>query len=462
MTIRLKLTIYWAAIIAAILLAAGVSTLLLFERQQWGDLDSALMEEADTAAASLIRLNPGAAVDAVVERLSEERDLGARRRVRIVSGDRVIADFGDRSSELPEIPTAEPVKEMRDGSGGNFRFAIFPFQLDGEAAILEDGVDATGIRRSIARLRTNLLILLPVILMGAVAGGYLIAGRALVPIIATADALARIEPRDLSRRLDPGHAKDEVARLTGAINALLERVERASNAERRFAADAAHELRTPLAVLRTGLEVAISRERSAGEYADALHAAFREVVGLCKMADQLLTLARIDQETAWSRERVDLGALVREVADAVEPLVQTKPLALVVRAADAVVVDGNPIYLKRLVINLIDNAIKFAPAHGQIEIGAASNGGQAIVRVADNGPGIPCGDLPFVFDRFFRGKARAETGNGLGLSLCREIVRLHRGEINVTNRAGQGCEFVITLPLAPMPQGGSGQGGWSF
>jgi hypothetical protein len=158
MTIRLKLTIYWAAIIAAILLAAGVSTLLLFERQQWGDLDSALMEEADTAAASLIRLNPGAAVDAIVERLSEERDLGARRRVRIVSGDRVIADFGDRSSELPEIRTGEPVKEMRDGSGGNFRFAIFPFQLDGEAAILEDGVDATGIRRSIARPRTNLLI----------------------------------------------------------------------------------------------------------------------------------------------------------------------------------------------------------------------------------------------------------------------------------------------------------------
>jgi signal transduction histidine kinase len=449
MTIRLKLTIYWAAIIAAILLAAGVSTFLLFERQQWGDLDSALMEEADTAAASLSRLDPGAALDGIVERLSGERDLGPRRRVRIVSGDRVIADFGDRSSELPEILAGEAVREMRDGSGGIFRFAVFPFQLDGAAATLEDGVDATGIRRSIARLRTNLLLLLPLILVSAVAGGYLIAGWALVPIMATADALARIEPRDPSRRLDPGQAKDEVARLTGAINALLERVESASKAERRFATDAAHELRTPLAVLRTGLEVALSRERSTNEYADALNAAFREVVGLCKMADQLLTLARLDQENAWSRERVDLGALVRELAEAVEPLVQTKPLALAVRAVGAVVVDGNPIYLKRLVINLIDNAIKFAPAYGRIEIGAATCAGQAIVRVADNGPGIPYGDLPFIFDRFFRGKARPETGNGLGLSLCREIVRLHRGEINVTNRAGEGCEFVVTLPLAP-------------
>jgi len=448
MTIRLKLTIYWAAIIAGILLAAGVSAFLLFERQQWGALDSALMEEADTAAASMSRLGPGAGLDAIVQRLSEERDLGPRRRVRIISGNRVIADFGDHTLELPEILTNEPARRMLDGGGGNSRFSIFLFQLNGASATLEDGVDATGIRESILRLRASLLLLLPLILVGAVAGGYLIAGRALVPIIATADALARIEPSDLSKRLDLGGANDEVARLTRAINALLNRVERATSSERRFAADAAHELRTPLAVLRTGLEVALSRERSPLEYADALGAAFQHVVGLCTMADQLLTLARLDQETSWSRERVDLGALVREVADAVEPLVQTKPLALAVSAAGPVVVDGNPIYLKRLVINLVDNAIKFAPVHGRIEIGAAARAEQAILRVADNGPGIPFDDLPFIFDRFFRGKARPEAGNGLGLSLCREIVRLHRGEITATNRTGEGCEFVVTLPLA--------------
>ncbi len=449
MTIRLRLTIYWAAIIATILLAAGVSAFLLFERQQWGALDSALMEEADTAAESLSRLGPGPAVNAIVQRLSEERDLGPRRRVRIIGGDRVVADFGDRTSALPEIRRGEPIKEMLDGSGGIFRFAIFPFQLDGSPATLEDGVDATAIRESIARLRESLLLLLPLVLFGAVGGGYLISGRALVPITATANELAGLEPRDLSRRLDPGDANDEVARLTRAINALLDRVERAANAERRFAADAAHELRTPLAVLRTGLEVALSRERSPHEYADALGAAFKEVVELCAMAEQLLTLARLAEETSWSRERVDLAALAREVAGAVEPLLQTKPLLLVLRAAGIVEVDGNPIYLKRLVINLIDNAIKFAPAHGRIEIGVTICSGQALVRVADNGSGIPASDLPFIFDRFYRGKARPESGNGLGLSLCREIVRLHRGEITAANRAGEGCEFLVTLPLAP-------------
>ena len=252
----------------------------------------------------------------------------------------------------------------------------------------------------------------------------------------------------MSRRLEPGETDDEVARLTRSINALLERIERASNTERRFAADAAHELRTPLAVLRTGLEVALSRERTQHEYAEALGSAFEEVVALCTMADQLLTLARLDQEASTERERVDLGALVREVAGAVEPLVQAKPLKLTVNSEEAVIVEGNPVHLKRLVINLLDNAIKFTPAQGKLEIGTAARDGHATLRVADSGPGIPAEDLPFIFNRFFRGRARDESGNGLGLSLCREIVRLHRGEIAVANRGDGGCEFIVTLPLA--------------
>jgi signal transduction histidine kinase len=463
-TIRLRLTLYWSGIIAAILLIAGVSTFILFERQQWGALDSALLEEADTAATTLSRLTSGPAVDTIVRRLSEERDLGPRRRVRIVRGDRVIADFGDRTAKAPPVNPDIQAPEVRDGRGGIFRFAIVPFQFEGALALLEDGVDASAIRKSIARLRNSLLLLLPLILIAAVSGGYLIAGRALIPIIATTNELAQIEPRDLSRRLDPGKSVDEIARLTHAINALLDRVERASNAERRFAADAAHELRTPLAVLRTGIEVTLSRDRTTGEYADALCSAFAEVIALCTMADQLLTLARLDQEATIAHERVDLGALVREVVEAVEPLVQSKSLALTVDAGGEqlaeqrhqppikiitpVVIEGNPLHLKRLVINLIDNAIKFTPANGHIEISAAARDGLAILRVADTGPGIPPEDLPFIFDRFFRSKTRSESGTGLGLSLCHEIVRLHRGEITASNRACGGAEVVVILPLA--------------
>jgi signal transduction histidine kinase len=119
-----------------------------------------------------------------------------------------------------------------------------------------------------------------------------------------------------------------------------------------------------------------------------------------------------------------------------------------VNVNEAVVVEGNLLHLKRLVINLIDNAIKFTPAYGKIEIGAEARDGHARLRVTDSGPGIPAEELPLIFDRFFRGRARAESGNGLGLSLCREIVRLHGGEITATNRDGGGCELNVTLPLA--------------
>lgn len=449
MSIRLRLTIYWALIIAALLLVAGAAVFLLFERQQWSALDGALLEEADTATAAINRLGPGAAADSIVRQLSDERDLGPHRRVRIVSGDRVIADFGDRATDLPQFDALHPGRGVRDGARGQLRFAVVPFQFAGASAVLEDGVDAIAIRKSIGKLRASLLLIMPLILIFAVSGGYLLAGRALVPIITLAGKLAHVDPRDLSRRLEPGPVNDEVARLTRAINALLERVERASNTERRFAADAAHELRTPLTVLRTGLEVALAHDRAPAAYAETLTSALAEVVALCAMADQLLTLARLEQEAALDRERIDLGALIREVAEAVEPLVQAKQLTLAVEAAGAVTIDGNPIHLKRLVINLLDNAIKYTPARGRVEMGAAARDAHATLRIADSGPGIPPADLPFIFDRFFRGKARAEAGNGLGLSLCREIAQLHHGTVAAANRDRGGCEFVVTLPLAP-------------
>jgi signal transduction histidine kinase len=174
----------------------------------------------------------------------------------------------------------------------------------------------------------------------------------------------------------------------------------------------------------------------------------RETVALCRMADELLSLARLDREASIERAPVNLSALVREVAEAVEPLVQARNLTLRTSLDDDVFVDGNRDHLQRLLINLLDNALKFTPEHGRVSVGLNIAGAQAILRVADNGPGIPPDDLPFIFDRFFRGKNRAEHGSGLGLSLCREIVRLHGGKISAANGVDGGGEFVVMLPAS--------------
>lgn len=448
MTIRIRLTIYWAALLSLILLIAGVAAFLLFQRQQWSRLDGALMEEADTAAQTIAQ-DGGLAAQTVLN-LSLERDLGPARRVWIAEGDRVVANAGSRSADLPTMRQPRPGRGILDGRRRVFRYAVAPFTLNGRRLYIADGVDATAVRESIARLRATLLLVLPLLLAVSVSVGYWLAGRALAPVNRLAAGLAEIEPRDLSRRLPAAPLEDEITRLTRAINALLERVERSSNAERRFAADAAHELRTPLAVLRSGIEVALGRERDAAEYAQALRAALREAVALCAMADELLTLTRLEQEAALERKPVDLGALAAEVVEAIEPLAQSKHLKIRAKLdGTGLRVAGNPNHLRRILINLLDNALKFTPENGEIAVVFESGRGRAILRIADTGPGIAEADLPFIFERFFRGRFRVISGNGLGLSLCREIVRLHGGDIAAANRPGGGAEFLVTLPTVP-------------
>jgi len=443
MTIRQRLTIYWAGLLSLLLAGAAVAVFVLFQRQQWGRLDGALMEEADTAAATIAH---GADAAQMIKRLSDERDLGGQRRLWVAEGVRTIAVAGERTSDLPDAAKAGMSHTIVDGREDNFRYAITPFLLNGVPAYLVDGVDARAVRESVRRLLTTLIIVLPILLAGSISIGYWLAGRALDPLVTVARALSEIKPRDLSRRLPSAAIDDELSRLIQAINALLERVERASLAERRFAVDAAHELRTPLTVLRTGIEVALRKERSAGEYTRALDTALRDAAGVCLLADDLLASTRFEHELSQDRQLVDLRGLTAEIVDAIEPLAAAKQLQLEANLRVAAVMHGNRDHLRRVIINLLDNAVRFTPERGWIRITVEARNGIVELRVADSGPGISVDDLPFIFERFFRGRRGHQAGTGLGLSLCREIVELHGGQISATNPRCGGAEFVVTLP----------------
>ncbi len=446
MSIRARLTLYWAIVTAAILLGAGALTLALFARGAWLALDEALLEEADTIAPAIARATQPAAI-ALLRHLVAEKDLGPGRRVRLIVGGRVLLDAGDRATALPPGLPA-PGAAGRVVSGRGSRFAEVPLRFAGEAAWLQDGVDSRPLGYTVARLGRTMMLLLPAILALSVAGGYGLAGLALRPIAATAAALARIGPGDRGSRLPPAPVRDEVGRLVGEINDLLGRLERASVAQQRFVAEAAHELRTPLTVLRSGLEVSLQRPRSAAESRAALVAALAEVERLCAIAEDLLALARLEAVKEAAAEPVDLGALVGALGARVAPLAAAKDQRLTVRAAAGVVVSGNRSDLQRVMLNLLDNAIKFTGAGGAIEIAAAVADGWALVTVSDDGPGIPAEEVERVFDPFYRSRRAGAGGGGLGLAVCREIVAAHRGEISAANRPGGGCAIALRLPLA--------------
>lgn len=447
MSIRLRLTLYWTVITAVILLAAGVLILFLFSREMWGTLDAALLEEASTSAEVLANAAPGH-VTLILRELSQETDLGPGRRVRLIVGGRVIFDSGGRNADLPASST-EANSGVVDGAGRRYRFAIVPVRVNGQSGWLQDGVESTQVRHAIARLRRTLLTLMPIILALCVAGGYWMSASALTPINEVTRALTRIGPRDLQRRLPGPKIDDEAGQLTEAINQLLERLERASASQRRFVSEAAHELRTPLTVLRSGLEVALQRPRGAEENRAALEQALAEVERLCAIAEDLLALARLDAEPGLECAAVDLGEIAAQASAMARTLAQAKHQTLALDARRGMVVRGNARDLRRVVLNLLDNAVKFSPESGTIEVGVSGDGPMALLSVRDDGPGIGPREMPHIFDPFYRGRGANGAGSGLGLALSREIVRLHSGIIEARNRAGGGCEIQVRLPLAP-------------
>jgi signal transduction histidine kinase len=252
----------------------------------------------------------------------------------------------------------------------------------------------------------------------------------------------------LRKRLPLPQAQDEARRLIAEINSLLERLEIASAAQRRFISEAAHELRTPLAVLRSGLEVTLRHPRRAEESRAALEQAMTEVERLCAIAEDLLALARLDVEPLTLRSPVDLGEIATEALAMARTLAEARHQQLTAESARGIVVQGSAADLRRVLLNLLDNAVKFTPEGGHIDLKAEAQNSTAVIEVRDSGPGIASCDLAHIFDPFYRSRTANPSGSGLGLALCSEIVRRHGGTIEASNGPGGGCEVRIRLPLA--------------
>jgi heavy metal sensor kinase len=312
----------------------------------------------------------------------------------------------------------------------------------------------------LAELLAVLLLTGPLALAGALGGGYLLARTALAPVDRMAAAADQITATRLDRRLEVPNPDDELGRLARTLNGMIARLELSFGEIRRFTADAAHELRTPLAVMRNAAEVALRAPRDAAQYRRVLEEMLEEVGRMTRLAEQLLFLCRGDAglgPTSWRSVRLD--ELVHEVADHMRVVATEKGQAITVEVQTPCPVAGDADQLRRLLFNLLDNAIKYTPTGGAITVSSECPGEEVRVVVADNGNGIAAEHIPHIFDRFYRvDPARgqeATDGIGLGLAICRSIVEAHGGRIDVESDFGRGTQVSFTLTAAQRGSGAS-------
>jgi heavy metal sensor kinase len=315
------------------------------------------------------------------------------------------------------------------------------------AALMNEAFEA------LDRFRLILLFVTPILLVLASAGGYWLSTRALAPVDDIAHAAQRISIENLEERLTVPATGDQLQRLSETLNAMLSRLELSVRRMKQFTADASHELRAPVSLIRTTAEVAVQkRDRPASEYFEALQEILEEAERTSQIVDSMMLLARADSgKEIVESSAADLCAVVRDAADQGEKLARSHGVRFSAEIPHGTcMIHGDADALRRAILILIDNAAKYTPHGGSVAVRLDPCNGVAIASVTDTGIGIRNEDLPHIFDRFWRAdkaRSREQGGAGLGLSIAKWIFEMHHGSIDVESEPGRGSTFQVRLPL---------------
>jgi heavy metal sensor kinase len=455
---RFRLTVWYLAFFSLLF--------VLFSAFLYRELSGALRNRLDETVTSEVNTAAGLFVDELdemqgdVQRAAAETVSGMRLHatVAVFAGTRLLAsnveiaprDFDAllaraAASGSPDLVATAP----RHGKHGA-RAATHRLTAGGQSFVILAAESLQAITAELEVVRHVIFIALPLLLGLAGVGGYWLATRSLAPLGWMAEQARKITGRNLDTRLEIGDAAEELTVLAASFNELLSRLDQSFEHMRRFVADASHELRTPLSVIRGEADVALSHERGAAEYKESLAIILDESRRLSRLVDDLLNLARADAgHVKLHVQEFYLNDLLQDCCRSVQALAGARAITLECRCAEDAPFKGDEELLRRLVVNLLDNAIRYTPPGGRVSAALEAEGQRLRIRVSDTGAGIPAEAAPHVFERFYRAdkaRSRQDGGFGLGLSIVKWIAESHHGAVELTGNSGPGSTFTVTLP----------------
>jgi len=456
-SIRTKLTLWYSFILLTTFVAFGLIAYEYLRRQLTDSLDLYLKQEVNrvkTIFSQRIEKTPPPTQEELWNQIFRYSFLNPRKTlIEVTRRDWGSIAFrseniGDESLMIQEYPEDSiKINTLYSGNVAHLRAAItatkklqifVAYPLSELSDVLEN-------------VFSIFLILIPVALVISVGGGWLLAYTSLRPVDLITRTAREISAQNLNQKIPERGVDDEIGRLTATFNEMLSRLRHSFDQIKQFSIDASHELRTPLTIMRGEVELALRRQKDVEEYRRVLVSNLEEIVRLSGIVENLLMLAKGDlDQQQLSLEQVNLKELLHELYEDSEVIALKKQINVKLLKNDDVSIMGDKIRLRQLLLNLIDNAIKFTPERGVVSLSCERQNGFAKVEVQDTGIGIPSEEQGKIFDRFYRvDKARSHEvgGSGLGLSIAKWIAELHKGRIEVKSEPSKGSVFSVYLPL---------------
>lgn len=459
-SIRFHFTLWYS--MAFFITVAIVFTFFFLATRQilYTQTDNTLAAHGEKILEILNRQETG--IYTMLEKEAFIRDFSEIPGMLVVVVDKSGRVINSTSSNPPDIPVLnrlvtlsqekhEPIYADENITGSNMRFWV--------TTVLDSNGDPTGtvfvahpldiIKSSLESLLVLLTMILFISIIPAIAGGYLLAKRALVPIEAITGELKRITSESLDKRVPNPGTGDELEELSVTFNSLLDRLNLAFKRERQFIGDVAHELKTPLSILQSSFEIALSKNRTKEEYKRGYEEALIDTDKISSTLKNILDLAWSDaDDAALTGEKFDLSNDLTELYELATKMALIKKIHVSARIVPDIFVRGKKDKLNLALLNIIENAIKYTPERGGVAMGLSKKDGHIIIEIKDSGPGISEEDLPHIFDRFYRGGKKSSTiGSGLGLAIAKAAIASHHGEIKA-HSSSRGSLFTVTLPLA--------------